>query len=122
MVTEFGKYIRILRVNNDELLGDMAKKLNVSAAFLSRVENGLAKPTSKIEEGIIAKYNLSTQEITQFRLLVERTRNGNVLSLEHLKPQDQMLVKCLAQSVEKLPESDQDAILTILQKNRITIQ
>ena len=44
MVNNFGKFCRKLRIDNDELLYDMAKKLGVSSAFLSKVENGKKKP------------------------------------------------------------------------------
>ena len=40
MTTNFGKFCRKLRIDNDELLYDMAAKLGVSSAFLSKVENG----------------------------------------------------------------------------------
>ena len=37
MFSEFGKYLRTLRINNGELLKDMANNLQVSSAFLSAV-------------------------------------------------------------------------------------
>ena len=40
MLTEFGKALRRIRLDNDELLKDMADKLKVSSAYLSAVENG----------------------------------------------------------------------------------
>ncbi len=39
-VTEFGKFSRKLRIENDELLRDMANKLGVTASYLSAVEIG----------------------------------------------------------------------------------
>lgn len=38
--TKFGEYMRILRIKNHEVMGDLAKVLNVSTPFLSAVENG----------------------------------------------------------------------------------
>lgn len=40
MVTEFGKMLRKIRIDKNEILMDMARKLEVSASFLSSVENG----------------------------------------------------------------------------------
>ena len=40
MLSEFGKFSRKLRIDRDELLIDMAKKLGVKPAFLSAVEFG----------------------------------------------------------------------------------
>lgn len=38
MLTKFGKELRKIRIENDEILKDMADKLNVTAAYLSAVE------------------------------------------------------------------------------------
>ena len=43
MLTKFGKELRKIRIENDEILKDMADKLNVTAAYLSAVENGNRK-------------------------------------------------------------------------------
>ncbi len=40
MLTEFGKAIRKIRLDKGEILKDMAKRLGISSAFLSAVENG----------------------------------------------------------------------------------
>lgn len=39
-LTEFGKFSRKLRIDNGELLKDMAIKLNVTVSYLSAVEIG----------------------------------------------------------------------------------
>ena len=38
-VTTFGKVLRKLRIDHSEILGDMAKKLKISPAYLSAIEN-----------------------------------------------------------------------------------
>lgn len=38
--TSFGEFVRILRIKRHEVMGDMAKVLNVKVPFLSAVENG----------------------------------------------------------------------------------
>lgn len=40
MITELGIFCRKLRIEYGERLSDMAQKLGVSSAFLSKVENG----------------------------------------------------------------------------------
>ena len=40
MLTNFGKALRKLRIDNNELLKDMALKLEVTVSYLSAVENG----------------------------------------------------------------------------------
>jgi len=38
--TKFGEFVRILRVKNHEVMGDMAELLGASLSFLSELENG----------------------------------------------------------------------------------
>ena len=38
--TKFGEFMRVLRVQHHEVMGDVAKLLGVSTPFLSAVENG----------------------------------------------------------------------------------
>ena len=40
MITEYGKFLRKLRIDQGQILKTMAEKLGVSAPFLSAVENG----------------------------------------------------------------------------------
>ena len=40
MITDFGKELRILRVEKDENINTMAKKLGISIAYLSAIESG----------------------------------------------------------------------------------
>lgn len=57
-ITAYGRELRKLRVDNDELLGQMAANLGLSPAMLSSIENG----TRSIKEGLTEKvcqvYNL----------------------------------------------------------------
>ena len=48
MLTMLGKFLRKLRIDRNELLKDMAGKLDVTVSFLSSVENGKKKmPSAK---------------------------------------------------------------------------
>ncbi len=58
MPTPFGKTLRKLRIDHSERLLDMAKKLDVSVAFLSSVEIGKRSVPVGLEEKIIELYAL----------------------------------------------------------------
>ncbi len=40
MLTQFGIFLRKLRLDSNEIMKEMATKLDVSPSFLSTVENG----------------------------------------------------------------------------------
>lgn len=105
-MTEFARFTRVLRVESDERLGHMAKKLGVSSAFLSRVENGLAKPSEKILEGLCQNYSLNEEQKRKLEEIVKGARQKNPLASLQLSPTKQQLVIRLAQSIEKFDEAE----------------
>ncbi|WP_375610409.1 MULTISPECIES: helix-turn-helix domain-containing protein [unclassified Bartonella] len=62
MVTSFGKILRKLRIDHSERLLDMAKKLDISVAFLSSVEIGKKSVPVGLEEKIIELYGLDKEK------------------------------------------------------------
>ena len=60
-VTAFGKILRKRRIDSSEILGDMAKRLDVSAAYLSSIENGLREIPDSFVEKISKEYGLYRQ-------------------------------------------------------------
>ena len=61
MLTEFGKAIRKIRLDKGEILKDMAKRLGISSAFLSAVENGRKNVPEKWIDQIIEFYQLDEE-------------------------------------------------------------
>ncbi len=72
-ITEFGKFIRKFRLDNDERLYDMAQKLDVSSAFLSSIETGKKSVPQKLLDNLKAVYNLSDDLIQQMNEAVSKT-------------------------------------------------
>lgn len=62
MLTNFGKFCRKLRIDRGELLLDMANRFNVSAAFLSKVENGKKKPPKEWRNILVNEYDLNKNQ------------------------------------------------------------
>ena len=82
MLTDFGKRLRMLRIEKDEKLLDMADRLEISSSFLSAVENGKKSPPSGFEEEVITAYDLDKDIADQLRNLADRARNTFVLKPE----------------------------------------
>ena len=60
--TKFGELVRILRIKQHELMGDMAKRLNVTLPFLSAIENGKKNVPAELIRKIVESYHLSQEE------------------------------------------------------------
>ena len=49
MLTNFGKKLRILRINTGETIVEMSEKLGLSTSYLSSIENGKRKIPKHLE-------------------------------------------------------------------------
>lgn len=79
MLSDLGKRMRILRVENSERLLDMSKKVNKSVAFLSAVERGAKAPPQGFEEDIIKAYRLSHHDAVFIRNAANAARKTFVV-------------------------------------------
>ncbi len=62
MVTEIGKYLKLLRIKTGDSLRTMASKLNISAAYLSAIENDKRNVPDGFFDAICGAYQLSDEE------------------------------------------------------------
>ena len=84
MITRFGKFLRKLRIDNDETMIDMAEKLKVSSAFLSKVERGKKIPPSTWYYYLLHNYNLNDTQLKELDKLIFYERNIKYLEMELL--------------------------------------
>lgn len=62
---EFGRLLKIIRVNNGETANMMAEKLFISPSYLSSIESGKRKVSVNLIEMITETYNLTPYEEVQ---------------------------------------------------------
>ena len=84
-VTAFGKILRKLRIDYSEVLGTMAKRLGISSAYLSAIENN----GRDIPEDFIAKianeYNLNESQINELEEAKAQTSGAVAVQFENQK-------------------------------------
>lgn len=80
-MTELGRFLRKLRIDYDEILLDMAKKLHVSPSFLSSVENGRKSPPPEWLDVISSEYELGPTQIVELESAMNSTINQVRLNL-----------------------------------------
>lgn len=107
MVTRFGKLCRNLRMDNGELLYDMAKRLNVSSAFLSRVENGKAKPPVEWGKVITSGYQLNEEQRKELIESINDARE-NVIRVDTLSQGDRDMMFAFARQLDGLNKEEKD--------------
>ena len=108
MLTSFGRFCRKLRIDNGELLYDMAKRLNVSSAFLSKVENGKSKPPAEWKQALSSLYNLSEAQLQELSKSIDEVRAKPVIDLSTLSSDDKDMMFAFARKLDTLNEVDRD--------------
>ncbi len=82
MITAFGKELRKIRIDSNEVLRDMAQKLGVSSSFLSAVEVGRKNVPNGWCEKIASEYNLNDEQLALLQKLAEQSINTVKLNLQ----------------------------------------
>ncbi|MDC7289574.1 helix-turn-helix domain-containing protein [Blautia schinkii] len=113
MVNNFGKFCRKLRIDKNELLYDMAAKLGVSSAFLSKVENGKKKPPQEWRNLLIEKYDLEGQKIRELDKCIFEAQNYNSIDMSGWKEDDRMMMLSFARKFSNL---DKDILRQFLEE------
>lgn len=112
MVNSFGKFCRKLRIDNGELLYDMAKRFNVSSAFLSKVENGKRKPPREWRNIITHDYSLSECQIKELDDCIYEAMNSNSIDISNMQDDDKMMMLSFAR---KFDEIDKEKLRKLLE-------
>lgn len=112
MLTEFGKFLRKLRLDHQELLKDMALRLDVSAAFLSSVETGKKSVPPKMKTDIISLYGLNSHQLQEMEKTIERSVRSVSIDLSQTSSEHRELAVALARKFSSLDPQTLDQIKT----------
>lgn len=105
MATKLGRFCRKLRIEKGELLYDMAQKLGVSSAFLSKVENGKKKPPVHWKQTIILEYGLSGNERIEFEECFFDALNADSIDISFYEDSDKELMLSFARKFDALDKA-----------------
>ena len=78
MITEFGKILRIIRINCGDSAKDMSEKLGISASYLSAIENGKRNVPDNLCDSLRANFKLTSED-------EEKMTKALAMSLENMK-------------------------------------
>ena len=115
MLTSLGKFLRTFRIQQGELLKDMAERLDVAPAYLSSIENGKRNPARKFINNIISSYELSAQEIDALNRAYSETLNEVSFSTVNSTDNQRDLCISFARKLNNLNNSQIDEIRRILE-------
>jgi transcriptional regulator with XRE-family HTH domain len=100
MISEFGIFVRKIRINKNDSLRDMAKKLNISAAFLSSMEVGRKTIPIEYIDKIVNLYNLNDGQKDELIDAINKTNNEVNLELDKMNKSQQEVSLIFARKIK----------------------
>ena len=111
MLTEFGKALRKIRIDRQQLLSDMADKLGVSSAYLSAVETGKRRIPQDWVSKIASIYSLSCEEQADLQSAADNSVFDVTISLVNASEQKRNAVLSFARALDGLNDEDLKRIM-----------
>ena len=97
MATEFGKVLRIIRINSGDTAKVMADKLGISVPYLNAIENGRRDIPTDLTDKVIAAYGLSEKDQKNIREAVVSSKDRVKIDLTELAEKKRRVILALAQ-------------------------
>ena len=118
MKGRLAKFLRRLRLENDEYLKDMASKTGVSISFLSAVENEAKKMTDSLIEKIIENYHLTKEQEEELRIASMEANKETTIYLDKLNKSQTELTYRFARRIENIDDDTLLKIKKLLEENK----
>lgn len=115
MITSLGRFLRKLRIDQGEILKDMADKLGVSVSFLSAVENGKKRMPSTWNTKLCELYQLIPEQKQAFTTAIAETEESLEMDFYGVAAGKRELAVSFARKFSDFDEGQIEAIKRILQ-------
>lgn len=116
MLTSLGKFLRKLRIDNGEILKDMAEKLNVTVSFLSAVENGKKRMPPTWNTRICSLYALDNQQQSELSAAIAETEDALEMDFHGVASGNRELAVSFARKFAMFDENQLASIKKILEE------
>ncbi|MBR6096833.1 MAG: helix-turn-helix domain-containing protein [Oscillospiraceae bacterium] len=117
-MTSIGRALRQMRFDRQELLKDMAAKLEVSSAFLSAIENGRKKVPANFIDKVCKVYNLNDTERALLIDAVNMSTTEIKINLTSLSPSQHEAALSFAKALNGLTDSQVQEIMRVFEKRK----
>ena len=114
--TSFGEFVRILRVKHHEVMGDMAKVLDVRIPFLSAVENGKKNVPADWADKITDHYGLSAEERVKLEKAIDESKTQYKIVAGNAGLNQRRAALQFARSFDEMDDETAMKILELLSK------
>ncbi len=113
-VTDVGRFLRKLRLDNNEVLFDMAKKLECSSAFISAIELGKRPIPYDLQQKLIKIYNLSEDQQKDFQRAIDQSAKSVTIGFDELSDNSKELALVFARRLRTMEDTEAEKLLNLL--------
>lgn len=96
MATEFGKILRIIRINSGDTAKVMADKLGISVPYLNAIENGRRDIPTDLPDRVASVYSLSEKDRSNMNDAVVTSKDKVKIDLTELAEKKRRVILALA--------------------------
>ena len=97
MLTEFGKLLRIIRINSGDSSREMARKLGFSPSYLSAIESGKRNIPTDMEKLLSKSDPLSQIDLEKLRTAMFASSDTVKINLTDFAEKKQRVIMAIAQ-------------------------
>ena len=112
-MTNLGKFLRMYRISVNMTLKEFAKRLNVSAAYVSAVELGQKPIPLNFADKIIQAFTLNTAQIKALYEAIDTSKSCFLIRTKQ-NPIDQKILGCLSRNLDSIEVRTKLRILSLL--------
>lgn len=117
MLTEFGKVMRIIRINTGDSMRDMAAKIGMSATYLSAIETGKRNIPANMEELLFTNYNFSEKDRQNIKDSIEKSASHVKIDLTEMADKKKKLIYSISKG--DIDEETLDKLCEIIRNKEI---
>lgn len=118
MISKFGEYIRIIRRKENDSLRNMAKKMDISAAFLSAMEVGRKNIPLSYVDKIDELYHLTEEEKNKLIEAIQETNDKVSIELSEMNEQQRQVTLVFARKIQTADEDLIEKLRKVLEDDK----
>ena len=117
MLSEYGKTLRKIRIDNGFTLAQMAKAVGITSAYLSTIERGKRNIPKNLTQNIIGHYELSNEQATELQKAEYLSMDSFEIELSAVSLHKKTLVLSLAKNLKNMTYEQVARIKSIMEEN-----
>jgi transcriptional regulator with XRE-family HTH domain len=114
MATKFGKELKMLRLKNDEILKNMADKMEMSSAYLSAIELGKRKVPDDFIKKLTKAYQLNQLQVNEINNALNEHEGKIEIILNNVDPEKKEMAMIFARTFENMGSEKAKQIIEML--------